>query len=305
MSHHKVCAIVVTYNGMRWVEKCLNSIIHSTIALDLYIVDNGSTDGTFEYLHKSEKCLSLHQTKENLGFGKANNLALKEAFGKGYDFFLLLNQDAWIENDVIENLIAKMKAEPLYGISSPLHYNGEGNSLDTLFESYLSRIESYQQDLSTGSLKSVLYESKFINAACWLMSRKTLEKVGLFHPLFDHYGEDDNYIDRLHYAELKLGIAPDSKAYHDRESVGVNPIKNDPARLFRQKLLRHLLSPNHHDSWIQSLRQSFKISRRIAKNLSLDSSKFYFRLRCFFKFFEISSTVRTFEKHEKSELHLN
>ncbi|MEP5614127.1 MAG: glycosyltransferase [Cyclobacteriaceae bacterium] len=304
MPSAKVCAVIVTFNGIKWIEKCIDSLEKSTVKVDIFVIDNGSTDGTFQYLQKRDCCKFLHQAEENLGFGKANNIAIKQGYNQDYEFFLLLNQDAWIEENVIEDLILKMHTETGYGISSPLHFNGGGTALDTLFESYLSRMDSYQKDLNAQSVKDQLYTSRFINAACWLLTRNTLKEVGLFHPLFDHYGEDDNYLDRLHFMNLKLGLAPNIKVYHDRENSGVNSLKNDPDRLYKRTIMRYLLDPSRKEHWIQSLQQSSKISKKISKQFS-GFSKFRFRIRCFFKYYEISSTVKNFERNRKSELHVH
>lgn len=304
MSSAKVCAVIVTYNGMKWIEKCIGSIMRSTVETDILVVDNGSKDGTFEYLEKTGVCKFLFRSSINLGFGKANNLALRKGHSLGYEYFLLLNQDAWVEESAIDHLIASLRTETQYGIASPLHYNGSGTSLDSFFESYLSRTNSYQEDLKTNSVKNRLYESPFINAACWMMNRNTLEEVGLFHPLFDHYGEDDNYIERLHYKGLKLGLDSKVKVYHDREGIGVNLLKNDPHRLFKRSVLRSLLHPEHNESW----KTDFKKARKIAKRLSMEESavfKFIFRSKCMLQFFYTYRDVAIFDKKRKSELSIH
>jgi len=300
----KVCTVIVTYNGIKWIEKCLNSIINSTIESDVLVVDNGSTDGTFEYLEKDGGCKFLYQSNENLGFGKANNLALQQGYSEGYEYFLLLNQDAWIEENVIEQLMLRMQSETQYGISSPLHYNGSGTTLDTLFESYLSRMDSYQRDLKSNAVRNGLYESKFINAACWMLNRNTLKEVGLFHPLFEHYGEDDNYIDRLHHHGLLLGLDPEVKMYHDRDGTGINHLKNDPARLFRRTMLRDMLDPSNRGPWSQAFKKARRISKKLSKQLPL-LPKWTFRTQCLIEYIYLSRDVRRFEKNRQQELNID
>lgn len=298
----KVCSIIVTYNGIQWIEKCLSSINGSSIKCDIFVVDNCSTDGTLQYLQKSDKCHYLHSSTQNLGFGKANNIALKDAYSQDYDYFLLLNQDAWVDKNVIEYLMAQMTSQAGFGILSPLHFNGEGSKLDPLFENYLTRIPAYQEDLKNNTLNDQLYESPFINAACWLISRNTLETVGLFHPLFDHYGEDDNYIDRLHHHNLKLGLAPQVKMYHAREGVETNPIKNDPRRVFRRSSLRILLDPRETDA-----KNIFKKIRKSSKRLSREIpwiERLTFRIRCLINFRSIKREVKRFKESRQSELRI-
>ncbi|MEN8226430.1 MAG: glycosyltransferase family 2 protein, partial [Bacteroidota bacterium] len=105
-----------------------------------------------------------------------------------------------------------------YGILSPLHLNGNGDKLDGGFANYAGPeyTDGLLSDLSLSKVSDV-YESRFVNAAAWLVSKKCLETVGGFDPIFFHYGEDYNYCQRVHYHDLKVGIVPAVKIYHDRE----------------------------------------------------------------------------------------
>ena len=71
--------IIVTYNAMKWVDRCFDSLIDSTYPNDVFVVDNGSTDGTQDYIKSKYPNVIFVQSGENLGFGKANNLGFKYA----------------------------------------------------------------------------------------------------------------------------------------------------------------------------------------------------------------------------------
>ena len=90
----KILTIIVTYNGMKWLDRCLGSLRESSLKTDVVAVDNGSTDGTPEYIAANFPEVQLHCTGENLGFGRANNVGLQKAVAEGYDYVYLLNQDA-------------------------------------------------------------------------------------------------------------------------------------------------------------------------------------------------------------------
>ncbi len=64
--------------------------------------------------------------------------------------------------------------------------------------------------------KENIYEVSFVMAAHWLITKKCIETVGGFSPIFYHYGEDDNYINRTYYWKMKVGIVPSALAVHDR-----------------------------------------------------------------------------------------
>lgn len=217
MTDRTIVVIVVTYNGKKWIDKCFGSIINSTIPVHIVAIDNASTDGTPNRIREKFKQVEVIETGQNLGFGKANNIGLKRMLDVNADYAFLLNQDAWVENDTIEKLIKVQQKNPDYHLLSPVHLNGKGDAIDRKFQNYLSNNHTpgFYSDLFLNKLKPI-YEGKYANAAAWLLTNHCIETVGGFDPLFQLYGEDDDYISRLHKANLKLGIVPHSKIYHDR-----------------------------------------------------------------------------------------
>lgn len=207
MKKSKVLVIVVTYNAMKWADRCFNSLKNSVEPLDVIIIDNGSNDGTREFIKSNYSNYNLIETEANLGFGGANNIGLKFAIDHDYDFVYLLNQDAWIFPETIERIIKVYEKDKSYGILSPMQFSGNEESLDPGFEKILNNCNQ--------SHKKII-DSNFVMAAHWLIPKEALKKIGGFSPTFFQYGEDNNYVDRVHYFGLKIGICKDSKAVHDR-----------------------------------------------------------------------------------------
>lgn len=210
---NKVLVIIVTYNAMKWIDRCLGSLEASITPVDAFIIDNGSTDGTQDYIQKNYNCVFV-QSKENLGFGRANNEGFNYAINHHYNYVYLLNQDAWIFPNTISELIAVLEKKSDYGLLSPLQKAGDLKSLDRNFLSCCPH--NVLSDALCDNLKQV-YEVDHFMAAHWFMKLSVLEKVGLFSPSFLHYGEDNNWIDRLKYHGYKCGIVPSADAVHDRE----------------------------------------------------------------------------------------
>lgn len=220
MNQKRILVIIVTYNAMPWANRCLTSLRQSYVPCDVVIIDNGSTDGTQEYIQSNFPEVELIRNKENLGFGQANNIGLQKALDKKYEFVYLLNQDAWILKDTFEHLINASEAHPEYGVLSPMQMKADGLHFEEKFRSYIIPHHqvfspSLTEDMFFQRVKDV-YEVSFVMAAHWLITSKCLSTVGGFSPTFPHYGEDDNYLNRTNYWKFKIGIVPSARAVHDR-----------------------------------------------------------------------------------------
>lgn len=215
----KILVIIVTYNAMQWAERCFYSLRKSTVKSDVFVVDNGSTDGTQAYIQAHFPEVLFHQSETNLGFGKANNLGLQYALDQNYDYVYLLNQDAWVLEDTFEKLMDISQRNSEYGILSPFQMEANMEHLDSNFK---KKVCSWN---SSPNLLDDLYFRKnkdvipvlHVMAAHWLITRDCLIKVGGFSPTFPHYGEDNNFEHRAIYRGFKIGIVPCCQAVHDRE----------------------------------------------------------------------------------------
>lgn len=243
----KLSAIIVTFNASLWIDKCIGSLLNSTIPVEIIVIDNCSTDGTREIIKSRYPSVRLIESNENLGFGKANNIGLKIALDEDFNYAFLLNQDAWIEPDTLEKMIMIQKRYPEYGILSPLHLSGDGINLDNNFTKYINGYSCprFISDIVFNRELKEVYEIDFVNAALWLMSRQVLEKVGGFDPLFFMYGEDDDYIHRVKYHNFKIGICPKLLGYHDRPQL-IKELENwSSERLYSSQLIK-LKNLNNH-----------------------------------------------------------
>ncbi len=204
----KIAVVIVTFNGEIWIKKNLISLFKSNYPIDIIIVDNASTDETINIIQEFS-AIELIQNKNNLGFGKANNIGIDLALKKGADAIFLLNQDTWIFENTISNLAEALFENPNLGIVSPLHFSAEESILDENFNTYYNR---FNKEEDSESLRIV----PFVNAAAWLVSKECLSKTGYFDPIFNHYGEDRNYCERVKYHGFNIGVVKKAAICHDR-----------------------------------------------------------------------------------------
>ena len=238
----EVLVIIVTWNGMKWLERCIRSVESSTVPADIFIVDNGSTDGTVKWIwDNTSENVQLHVADRNLGFGAANNIGLRHAIEKGYPYVYLLNQDAYLQPHTLETMLNAFKSPwgKGFGILSPVQTDASGIGMDTNFRRHCDK---YMKKSSASVI-----EVPFVMAAHWMISREALEKTGGFSPSFTQYGEDDNYIHRLHFHGLRAGIVRLAKAVHDRQSREIT--KEKRMKLKCVSTVVKVSDPNHFLVW--------------------------------------------------------
>lgn len=216
----RVLAVVVTYNAMQWADRCFGSLLASSPRPDVLAVDNGSTDGTCEHVAAAFPEVEVLRNTENQGFGAANNIGLRRALEGDYDFVYLMNQDAWVGEDTLRLLVGARRPE--YGVLSPMQLSAEGVP-DANFRKKCGRsleragvLMEARPGKTSANAGDCIVEVPFVMAAHWLLSREAIRRTGGFSPAFRQYGEDDNFIDRLHWHGLKCGVVPAAAAVHDR-----------------------------------------------------------------------------------------
>jgi GT2 family glycosyltransferase len=227
----KVLVIVVTFNGARWIDKCFGSLTKSSIPVDVLAVDNASVDDSVLQIKKKFPGVKVIETGENLGFGKANNIGLKKAVSEKIDYVFLLNQDAWVETDTIEKLVTVAERNKSFGIISPFHLLPDTKALEWHFSIFISpeKCQNLVSDIYLQNTKEI-YELEFVNAAAWLISKECINVVGGFDPLFPHYGEDDDYCNRVIFKKMKIGVTPVASITHDITIKCWDEIKFNPLR---------------------------------------------------------------------------
>lgn len=211
----KVYCVIVTFNGANWIKKCLSSLNESSVETQIIVVDNASSDTTVEIVQSEFPEAHLLRQPENMGFGQANNMGISQALKSGADYVFLLNQDARVGKACLESLVSFSQQNTNFGILSSIHLDWEGQFMEFYFERFAAKQQIFLNDhVLKRSIKSV-YEVPFVNAAAWLVPRIVFETVGGFDPIFFHYGEDNNFAQRVRYHDFKIGLLPEVVIYHD------------------------------------------------------------------------------------------
>lgn len=215
-----VFVVIVTFNAMhrQWIDRCMRSLAESSVPVTPVIVDNGSQDGTCNHVpDRYPDAVWLPQQK-NLGFGQANNVGIRYALEHAADYVMLLNQDAALGPTAVEEMLKVSDGKSLY---TPVHLNGDATSFDFMFRSALLKVPGrFVDDLYLGRDLQPSYQVGEICAACWFLPVQLIKQIGGFNPLFFHYGEDNNYYQRLVFHHVSVFLVPQARMMHDRQVHG-------------------------------------------------------------------------------------
>src|SRR6201996_1537643 len=113
----KVAIVILNWNGIKYLRQFLPSVLASTWPnLDIIVGDNGSTDGSVEFLQQNFPSVQIIQNDKNYGFTGGYNRVLEKVEA---DYFILLNSDVEVHNGWIEPAIALMESDPMIAAAAP------------------------------------------------------------------------------------------------------------------------------------------------------------------------------------------
>lgn len=231
--------IIVNYNTRNLLRQCLNALIvnyESRIMNNEYgitVVDNGSTDGSPDLAKKDFPDVKLITNLQNLGFAKANNLALREACG---EFILLLNSDTVVGKDTLPVMVEFMEENPRVGVATCRVELPDGKldlachrgfptpwasftyflGLEKLFPK--SRI--FGQYHQTFKDLNTIHEIDSPTGAFYLVRRLVADEVGMLDEDYFMYGEDLDWSYRIKKAGWKIMYVSDVKITHFKKQSG-------------------------------------------------------------------------------------
>lgn len=222
--------LVVNWNTRDLLEECLKSIYSNVhkISFEVWVVDNGSSDGSREMIKEQFPQVGLIENKDNLGFARANNQAIKRSSGK---YELLLNSDTLVLENALEIMVDFMARNSRAGICGCRLLNEDGSiqpscggfpDLFTIFLhmtklNYLYPGNRFSQRFVITDLDSnVIREVDWVMGACLMMRRETIEEVGLLDESFFIYHEELDWCCRVKDAGWKISYLPQAQIIHYR-----------------------------------------------------------------------------------------
>jgi GT2 family glycosyltransferase len=238
-----LAVVVVTYNGLPYVERTLESVA----GLETVVVDHGSTDGTVDLVRERFPEVRLFE-QENLGLAAGWNRGIRETSAP---YVLVLNADAWLVGDAAEQLVRFAEEHERAGYVGPKLLNPDG----TLQPSVRSFPTTWRLATEYLFLRKLAPRSRALNAfygagfghdearvvdftkgAAFLLRRAAFEEVGPFDEEFFLFSEETDWCYRLREAGWQALFDPDAEAVH----VGGASWRPQSATLFREQVKGHL-----------------------------------------------------------------
>ena len=225
----KLSIVIVNYNVKFFLEQCLRSVHKAIQGIDaeVFVVDNASVDGSQEMLRKHFPWIIQIDSKENLGFSRGNNLALRKAKG---EYILLLNPDTVVEESTFRKCIEFSEMHPDLGALGVKMIDGRGKflpeskrGLPTPWVSFykmsgLSKLFPKSKKFARYHLGHLsadqTHEIDVLAGAYMWMSKKALDKSGLLDEDFFMYGEDIDLSYRIQLAGFKNYYLSETSIIH-------------------------------------------------------------------------------------------
>ncbi len=224
-----ISIIIVNYNVKEYLSSCLNSIYKAkqNLALEVFVVDNASTDGSKEFFPQHFPEVNYIYNEENVGFGKANNQAIHQVRGK---YTLIINPDTLISEDTLSVMKEVMEEHPECGAAGCKMLNADGSFAPESRRSVPTIKSAASKVLGLNNLfpKSKTFASYYmgwldeneasevpvLSGAFMFFRTEVLQKLGGFDERFFMYGEDIDLCYRTTEAGYSIRYVPSTSIIH-------------------------------------------------------------------------------------------
>lgn len=215
--------IIINWNTKDLLINCLNSIYKTikNLTFEIWVVDNGSSDGSALAIKAHFPDVKIIENKENLGFAKANNQALRQIKGR---YAVLLNSDTILTDGAIETIIRFMEKDKTIGICG-----GQLLNADETRQNSIANIPTLYTELLNKSLLRKLFPKKYLGkehhfkepievesiiGACMVVRKEAIDDVGLMDEDYFFFFEETDWCLNMKKKGWKIYHHPGAKIYH-------------------------------------------------------------------------------------------
>jgi GT2 family glycosyltransferase len=294
----KLSIVVICWNDLKVIKDCLESIYDQTSAITFEVIvsDNGSTDGSIEYIREKFPQVRIVENGANLGFARGNNAGIRVAQG---EYVLILNPDTIIRDKALDKLVAYADKAPEAGAFGCRVLNPDGSFqnparplprafgllISALNVRWLGKLSSaFESDLYyhwTGHTERTI---GFQSGCCIMVRRDLLTRLNGFDERFFYHFEETDLCCRIWKSGSRINFYPGAEITHlGGQSVGRFPIRfaletyRSRYRYFFKhfgaRSVRRVQSLSLLDLWVRhvgySLQRPFKPSEALDNRLKM------------------------------------
>ena len=224
--------VIVNWNTKKLLLDCLVSVFETVknISMEIWLVDNASSDGSVEAVRKTYPGVHIIQNQENLGFAAANNQAFSNMRGR---YALLLNTDTVLTEGAVETIYNFMEQHPHVGMAC-----GQLLNRDVSKQNSFANFPSLASLIFGEALLQLLFPKKYPNkrkahvspmevdsciGACMMVRGEAMDTVGWLDESFFFFFEETDWACRMKQAGWKVCLVPSARIFHlQGQSVGHN-----------------------------------------------------------------------------------
>jgi GT2 family glycosyltransferase len=213
-----VSLIILNWNGKHLLDRCLASVLSQTYPkLEILVVDNGSKDGSVDYLRSQYPQVNIVVNSENLGFCGGNNVGLRQAKG---DYIVLLNNDAVLGPHCIEELHKTIEKDKGVGcVASKILLADGSNKIDAAgIAICLDGLSIGRGRTESGDKYNEEAEVFFASDCCCIYRKELLADIGLYDEDFFAYAEETDMGWRSQLRGWRCLYNPRAVVYHEHSS---------------------------------------------------------------------------------------
>tara|TARA_Y100001970_G_scaffold294159_1_gene447700 strand:- start:28951 stop:29778 length:828 start_codon:yes stop_codon:yes gene_type:complete len=219
MDNPHIKILILNYNGQNIIHKCLESAMgvdYANYSVD--VIDNGSTDNSVNIIKESFNNIKIHKIDENLGYSKGYNYGFSKLEKKTFEYYLILNNDAIINENLLKNLLNNANRYGYNNIYGPKIYYSNTSKLwfaGGLYNKFLG-IASH---IGINEVEdNVLYkanQTNYISGCCMFISKQNIDELKGFDDSYNMYYEDVDLCYRASNNNIKCYVVEGEPIYHE------------------------------------------------------------------------------------------
>ena len=208
--------VVPNWNGKDELKECLDSLSKQSVEVHTILIDNGSTDGSIDFLDKNYPGVEVIRNITNKGYAGGVNPVFKKAIESGINYVLPFNNDAIADKDWVKNLVGYMDSHTHVGIATSKILNADGKKLDSSGDYYTNWGLPYPRGRGESDIDKYDKSTEIFGASggASIYRVSMLKEIGLFDEDFFAYYEDVDLSFRAQLAGWKVAYVPEAVVYH-------------------------------------------------------------------------------------------